>query len=60
MTEDYIIGQNNSLPWKINEEMQYFIQTTKGHAVLMGRKTFESIGHPLIKRHNIILTRNQE
>ena len=60
MTEDYIIGQNNSLPWKIKAEMQYFAQTTKGHTILMGRRTFESIGRPLNKRHNIILTRNQE
>jgi len=40
--------------------MQYFTQTTQGHTVLMGRKTFESVGKPLSKRHNIILTRNQE
>lgn len=60
MTEDYVIGQNNSLPWKIKEEMQYFAGITNGHATLMGRKTFESIGRPLTKRHNIILTRSQE
>ena len=60
MTEDYIIGQNNSLPWKIKEEMQYFTQTTQGHTILMGRKTFESIGKPLLKRHNIVLTANQK
>ncbi|CAH1765139.1 4440_t:CDS:2 [Entrophospora sp. SA101] len=40
--------------------MQYFAQITQGHAILMGRKTFESIGKPLSKRHNIILTKNQE
>ena len=60
MTENYIIGQDNSLPWKIKEEMQYFTQTTQGHTILMGRKTFESIGKPLPKRVNIVLTANQK
>ena len=60
MTENYIIGQDNSLPWKIKEEMQYFTQTTQGHTILMGRKTFESIGRPLPKRDNIVLTANQK
>ncbi|RHZ36843.1 dihydrofolate reductase [endosymbiont GvMRE of Glomus versiforme] len=60
MTEEYIIGQDNSLPWKIKEEMQHFAKTTRGHIILMGRKTFESIGKPLPGRHNIVLTKNQE
>lgn len=60
MTEDYTIGNDNSLPWKIKEEMQYFVQITTGNAVLMGRKTFESIGKPLSSRLNIILTRDQK
>ncbi|KLL03494.1 MAG: dihydrofolate reductase [Mycoplasmataceae bacterium CE_OT135] len=60
MDQDYIIGKDNSLPWKIKEEMQYFTQTTQGHTILMGRKTFESIGKPLGKRRNIVLTKNQK
>ncbi|RHZ37196.1 dihydrofolate reductase [endosymbiont GvMRE of Glomus versiforme] len=60
MTEEYIIGQDNSLPWKIKEEMQHFAKTTRGHTILMGRKTFESIGKPLPGRCNIVLTKNQE
>jgi len=40
--------------------MQYFTGITNGHTILMGRKTFESIKRPLAKRHNIVLTRNQE
>ena len=60
MTEEYIIGRDNDLPWKIKEEMQHFVKTTQGHTILMGRKTFESIGKPLPKRHNIVLTKNQE
>ena len=60
MTEEYVIGQDNVLPWKIKEEMQHFTKTTQGHTILMGRKTFESIGKPLSKRSNIVLTKNQE
>jgi len=60
MTKDYVIGQNNSLPWKIKAEMQHFTNLTKHHTVLMGRKTFESIGSPLKERHNVVLTRNQQ
>lgn len=48
------------MPWDIKEEMQHFIRTTKGHTVVMGRKTFQSIGKPLPKRTNIVLTNNTE
>lgn len=52
------IGKNNELPWHISEDLKYFRKTTSGQAVLMGRKTFESIGRPLPNRRNIVLTRN--
>lgn len=53
------IGINNQMPWHIPEDLQYFKKVTSGHAVLMGRKTYESIGMPLSNRRNIVLTRNQ-
>ena len=52
------IGKDNQLPWHISEDLKYFRKTTNGQAVLMGRKTFESIGRPLPNRRNIVLTRN--
>lgn len=52
------IGIKNQLPWHIPEDLKYFRLTTSGHTVLMGRKTFESIGQPLPKRKNIVLTRD--
>jgi dihydrofolate reductase len=53
---NYVIGNNNTIPWKIDGEQKYFKQLTEGHTVVMGRKTFESIGKELPKRENIILT----
>ncbi|WP_338848970.1 dihydrofolate reductase [Massilia sp. W12] len=52
------IGIDNRLPWKLAEDMAFFKQTTSGHAVLMGRKTFESIGRPLPQRRNLVLSRD--
>ena len=53
------IGKNNQLPWgRIKEDMQHFKSITTGHTVVMGRKTFESIGKPLPNRRNIILSKN--
>ena len=52
------IGDKNSLLWHIKEDMRFFRTTTSGHAVIMGRKTFESLGSkPLPKRTNIVITR---
>lgn len=56
MDEDRVIGFENKMPWQIPSELAHFRQTTAGHTVLMGRKTFESIGRTLPKRHNIIIT----
>ncbi len=56
MTQDRVIGINNQIPWCIPEELQYFRKITLGKAVIMGRKTFTSIGKPLPKRINIVIT----
>ena len=52
------IGVENQLPWHLPADMRYFMRTTKGHHVLMGRKTFESMGVPLKNRTNIVVTSN--
>lgn len=52
------IGINNTLPWHLPEDLAHFKRTTSGHAILMGRKTFESIGRALPNRRNIVITRN--
>lgn len=51
------IGRNNELLWHISEDLKFFRRTTLGCPVIMGRKTFESIGRPLPKRQNIVVTR---
>jgi dihydrofolate reductase len=51
------IGKNNQLLWHISEDLRYFKQITSGHTVIMGRKTFESIGKPLPNRANIVISR---
>jgi len=56
---DKIIGVDNTLPWHLRTDLQLFKKRTQGHAVIMGRKTFESIGKPLPKRTNIILSRTE-
>ncbi|WP_019140562.1 dihydrofolate reductase [Noviherbaspirillum massiliense] len=52
------IGINNTLPWRLPEDLTHFKRTTSGHPVIMGRKTFDSIGRPLPNRRNIVVTRN--
>jgi len=54
------IGRGNSLPWRLPEDLKRFRRLTLGHAVIMGRKTFESIGKPLVGRKNIVVTRSRE
>lgn len=54
-----VIGYNNSMPWYLPEDLKYFKETTMGKPMIMGRKTFESIGRPLPNRTNIIITRNK-
>lgn len=55
-----VIGKDNKMPWKNKEEMNFFKEKTIGSTVIMGRKTFESIGGPLKDRFNIVLTKNKE
>lgn len=52
------IGVNNALPWRLPEDLAHFKRVTMGHPVIMGRKTFDSIGRALPKRRNIVVTRN--
>jgi dihydrofolate reductase len=52
------IGIRNSLPWHLPEDLAHFKRTTSGHAIVMGRKTFDSIGRALPNRRNIVVTRN--
>jgi dihydrofolate reductase len=52
------IGIDNRLPWHLPEDLAHFKRVTLGHPVIMGRKTFDSIGRPLPKRRNIVVTRN--
>ncbi len=54
------IGINNQLPWHLPEDLAHFKRTTSGHPIIMGRKTFDSIGRPLPNRRNIVITRNPE
>jgi dihydrofolate reductase len=54
------IGIDNTLPWRLPEDLAFFKRTTTGHPILMGRKTFESIGRPLPNRRNIVITRNPD
>ncbi len=60
MSEHGVIGAHNRLPWDIPEELQYFRQVTAHKPVVMGRKTFESIGRLLPHRHNIVLSRDKD
>ncbi|MEK3886105.1 dihydrofolate reductase [Bacillus sp. FSL K6-3431] len=58
--ENGLIGKENDLPWRLPADLKYFKETTMGHTIVMGRKTFESIGRPLPGRTNIILTRDSD
>ncbi len=53
------LGKDNGLLWSLHEDMKYFRRTTAGATVVMGRRTFESIGRPLPKRRNIVITRDE-
>lgn len=54
------IGLDNALPWHLPEDLAYFKKVTTGHPIIMGRKTFDSIGRPLPNRRNIVITRNRD
>ena len=58
MSENRVIGRGSQIPWHLPEDFKWFKQTTLGHVLVMGRKTFESIGRPLPGRDTIVLTRS--
>lgn len=58
MSENRVIGYDGTIPWKLSKDMQFFRRTTMGHVIVMGRKTYESIGRPLPGRDNVVLSRN--
>ena len=60
MSNNRVIGNNNKLIWKLSSDLKRFKELTTGQSVVMGRKTYESIGRPLPNRRNIIITRNLE
>ena len=58
MSENRVIGQGNQIPWHLPEDFKWFKKMTTGHVIVMGRKTFESIGRPLPNRTTIVLSRS--
>ena len=58
MSNNRVIGRDNTIPWHLPADLRHFKQTTLGKPILMGRKTFESIGRPLPERRNIVMTRD--
>ncbi|HQR84765.1 MAG TPA: dihydrofolate reductase [Polynucleobacter sp.] len=59
-SRNHVIGRDNQMPWKISADLQFFKKVTMGHPVIMGRKTWESIGRPLPGRRNIVVSRNAD
>ena len=59
MDQNRLIGKENDLPWRLPEDLKYFKRITTSHTIVMGRKTFESIGRPLPNRENVVLTRQK-
>ena len=60
MDDNRLIGNNNQLPWHLPADLAYFKKLTTGKSILMGRKTYDSIGRPLPNRRNIVITRNSK
>lgn len=60
MARNRVIGRDNTLPWHLPEDLRHFKATTLGKPVIMGRKTWESLGRPLPGRRNIIVSRNAD
>ena len=60
MTPERVIGKDGGLPWHLPEDLKTFKKYTTGHPIVMGRKTWDSIGFPLPKRQSIVLTRDTE
>jgi dihydrofolate reductase len=60
VADNGVIGRDGDIPWHISEDLRHFRATTRGHTVLMGRTTFEGIGHPLPYRTNVVVTRDPD
>jgi dihydrofolate reductase len=60
MDENRVIGKDNDLPWRLPADLAYFKRVTMGQPIIMGRKTYDSIGRPLPGRENIVVTRNKD
>lgn len=60
MANNRVIGKDNQMPWHLPEDLRHFKQVTMGKPVVMGRRTYESIGKPLPGRQNIVITRNSD
>jgi dihydrofolate reductase len=60
MANNRVIGLNNQMPWHLPADLKHFKNTTMGKPIVMGRKTFESIGRPLPGRRNVVVTRNAD
>jgi len=58
MDQNRVIGISNTLPWHLPADLKHFKQITTGHPIVMGRKTFDSIGKPLPNRQNLVVTKN--
>ena len=60
VAENGVIGRGDALPWELPDDLQHFKRTTMGRPVIMGRKTFDSVGFPLPGRRNIVITRDTQ
>ncbi|WP_133405843.1 type 3 dihydrofolate reductase [Parashewanella tropica] len=60
MTVNRVIGKDNQMPWHLPEDLKHFKATTMSYPIVMGRKTYESIGRPLPGRHNIVISRQAD
>lgn len=60
MDENNLIGKDNKIPWNLPQDLQFVKAVTTGHTIVMGRKNYESIGHPLPGRRNIVISRNKD
>lgn len=60
VAQNNVIGKDNSLIWRLSDDLKFFKKITTGHSIIMGRKTYESIGKPLPNRNNIVITRSTD
>ena len=59
MDDNHLIGKDNGLPWHLPADLAFFKKVTTGHSIVMGRKTYDSIGRPLPNRRNLVITRSK-